>query len=97
MEKLSGKHCWVFVYDVIVHTDTAEEHAKGLGDVFERCRRAKLQLQPQKCVLAKDTVRYLGFKLFYRNIEASPNKVKAVQIFPIPRSVKDVTSFLGLA
>jgi len=35
--------------------------------------------------------------LSYRGIEASPDKVKAVQNFPIPRSVKDVRSFLGLS
>ena len=29
--------------------------------------------------------------------EASPDKVKAVKNFPIPRSVKDVRSFLRLA
>jgi hypothetical protein len=32
-----------------------------------------------------------------RGIEASPEKVKAVQNFPVPRSVKDIISFLGLA
>ena len=31
------------------------------------------------------------------SIEASPDKVKAVQNFPTPQSVKDVRSFLGLA
>ena len=40
---------------------------------------------------------YLGFELSYSGIEASPDKVKAVQNFPKPQSVKDVRSFLGLA
>jgi hypothetical protein len=56
-----------------------------------------LQLQPEKCAFAKEKVTYLGFELSYRGIEASPDKVKTVQNFPIPRSVKDVRSFLGLA
>jgi len=51
----------------------------------------------QRSVFAKDTVTYLGFELSYRGIVASPDKLKAVQNFPIPRSVKDVRSFLGLA
>ena len=68
-----------------------------LANVFERFRKANLQLQPGKCVFAKDKVIYLGYELSYRGIEASPHKVKAVQNFPIPRSVKDVRSFLGLA
>jgi len=56
-----------------------------------------LQLQPEKCVFAKDKVTYLGLELSYRGTEASPDKVKAVQNFPTPQSLKDVRSFLGLA
>jgi len=65
-----------------------------LGGTF---RRANLQLQREKCVFAKDKFTYLGFELSYRGIEASPDKVKAVQDFPTPQSVKNVRSFLGLA
>ena len=87
---------WTFIDDVIIYSDTAEEHAKRLANVFERFRKTNLQLQPGKCVFAKDKVTYLGFELSYRGIEASPEKVKVVQNFPIARSVKDVRSFLGL-
>jgi hypothetical protein len=85
------------VDNVIVYSDTAEENAKRLANVFKRFRSANLQLQPEKCVFAKDKFTYLGFELSYRGIETSPDKVKAVQNFPIPRSVKNVRSFLGLA
>jgi hypothetical protein len=53
-KNLSGTGCWTFLDDVIVYSDTAEEHAKRLANVFERFRRANLQLQPEKCVFAKD-------------------------------------------
>jgi len=94
---LTGTECWVFIDDVIVYSDTAEEHVKRLTDVFERFRRANLQLKPEKYVFAKDKVTYLGFELSYRVIETSPNKVKEVQNFPTPQSLKDDRSFLGLA
>ena len=82
---------------LLIYSDTVEEHAKRLANVFERFKKANLQLQPEKCAFAKDKVACLGFELSYRGIEASPDKVKAVQNFPKPRSVKDVRSFLGLA
>ena len=97
LKNLTGTECWVFIDDVIVYSDTAEEHAKRLSDVLERFRRASLQLQPEKCVFAKEKFTYLGFELSHRGIEVSPNKVKAVQNFPTSKSVKDVRSFLGLA
>jgi hypothetical protein len=83
--------------DVILYSDTVEEHSKILGEVFERFLWANLQLQLPKCVFAKDKVTYLGFEVSSQGIEASPDKVQAVQKFQMPRSVKDVRSFLGLA
>jgi hypothetical protein len=97
LKNLTGTECWAFIDDVILYSDTAEEHAKRLANIFERFRRGNLQLQPQKCVFEKDTVTYIGFELSYRGTEASPDKVKAIQKFPISRSVKDVRSFIGLA
>jgi hypothetical protein len=97
LKNLTGIECWTFLDDVILYSDTAEEHAKRLANVFERFKQANLQLQPEKCVFAKDKVTYLGFELSHKGIEASPDKVKAVQNFPLPRSVKDVRAFLGLA
>ena len=55
---------------------------------FEPFRRANLQLQPEKCVFAKDKVTYLGLELSYRGIEALLDKVKAVKNFPIPDQLK---------
>ena len=96
LKSLTETECWVFIDNVIVYSDTVEEHAKKLSEVFERFRRANLQLQPEKCVFAKDKGTYLGFEWSYRGIEASPDKVKAVQNFPTPLSVKYVRSYLCL-
>jgi hypothetical protein len=97
LKNLTGTECWVYIDDVIVYSDTIEEHAKRLSNVMERFRKANLQLQPGKCVFAQEKVTYLGFELSHRGVEASPDKVKAIQNFPIPKTVRDVRSFLGLA
>jgi hypothetical protein len=97
LRNLIGHEAWVLIDDILIYSDMVEEHAKKLANVFERFKKDNLQLQPEKCAFAKNKVTYLGFELSYRGTEASPDKVKAVQNFPIPRSVKDVRSFLGLA
>jgi hypothetical protein len=75
----------------------AEEHAQRLAGVCERFERADLQLQREKCEFAKDQVQYLGHVISSREIEASPDKIKAIQEYPIPKTVKNVRAFLGLA
>ena len=65
--------------------------------VLERFDRANLQLQPGKCVFAQPQVKYLGYIVSRDGIRASPDKTKAIKIFPVPKNVKKVRSLLGLA
>jgi hypothetical protein len=95
LRNLIGHEAWVFIDDILIYSDKVEEHAKRLANVLERFKNANLQLQPEKCAFAKDKVTYLRFELSYRGTEASPDKVKAVQNFPIPRSVKDIVNNFG--
>jgi hypothetical protein len=97
LKELRGTECWVFLDDLIVFSDSIEEHAIRLEHVFQRFERANLLLQPAKCVFAKSEVKYLGYVVSREGISASPDKVKAVRDYPTPKTVKDVRSFLGLA
>jgi hypothetical protein len=56
LRNFTGSECWVFMDDVIIFLDTVQEHAKRLADVFERFRKANLQLQPEKHDFVKDRV-----------------------------------------
>ena len=94
---LVGNECYVLAEDVIVYDNTIEEHASRLSHVLERFDRANLQLQPGKCVFAQSQVAYIGNIVSRDGIRASPDKTKAVKNFPIPKNVKEVRSFLGLA
>jgi hypothetical protein len=97
LKNLKGTECWVYIDDIILFGKTAEEHAERLAHVLERLEKANLQLQPSKCVFASNQVDYLGHVISKEGIKASPEKVKAIREYPIPRTVKDVRAFLGLA
>ena len=97
LRDLVRNEAYVFIDDVIVYGNTLEEHARRLGHVLERFDRANLKLQPGKCVFAQPQVEYLGYVVSREGIRASPDKTKAVRNFPVPRNVKEVRSFLGLA
>ena len=97
LKDLVGDECHVFVDDDVVFWRTAEEHAARLEHVLERFDMANLQLHPQKCAFAQPQVNYLGYVLSQDGISASPDKVKAEKEYPVPKNVKDVRAFLGLA
>jgi hypothetical protein len=87
----------VYLGDLILFSNTAEEHAQKLERVLERFEIANLQLHPVKCVIAQPQEKYLGYTLSEKRVSASSDKVEAVKNYPTPRNAKDVTAFLGLA
>jgi hypothetical protein len=96
LRNLTGSECWVFTDDVIIFSDTVQEHAKGLANVFEGFRKTNLQLQPEKCDFAKNKVVYQGCVLSQKGVKAADGKIRAVQQYPVPKSVKEARAFLGL-
>jgi hypothetical protein len=97
LNDLIGEDCYVFLDDVIIYSRTIEEHAARLEKVLKRFKAAKLQLHPEKCVIAQSQVNYLGYVLNQHVITNSTDKVKAVKDYPTPTNVKEVRAFLGLA
>ncbi len=60
---LSGiewKFCFVYLDDILVCSETFEEHLEYLKIVFERLREAGPTLKPRKCFFAQTRVIHLG-------------------------------------
>jgi hypothetical protein len=97
LKELRRTECWIFLDDLIIFSDTIEEHARRFEHVQQRFEKANLLLQTKKCVFAKPGVGYLGYVVSRDGITASPDKVKALRDYPVPGNIKDVRAFLGLA
>jgi hypothetical protein len=96
LQDLVGTDCYVYLDDLILFSNTVEEHAQKLGRVLERFERANLQLHAGKCAIAQPQIKYLGYTLSEKGISASSDKVDAVKHYPIPQNAKDVRAFLEL-
>ena len=93
---LPWETCLVYLDDIIVHAASFEDHIENLCRVLERLRQANLKLNPKKCRLFRQQVQLLGYTVSKHGISADQEKVKAVQNWPRPRSVREVRSFMGL-
>ena len=93
----SNPFCSVYIDDIIVYSDSVEEHLDHLTQIFGRLRRSGLKLHPQKCCLGFSEVAYLGHTISAHGISPNPEKVRAVQEFQVPSNVKKVREFLGIA
>ena len=87
--------CIVYLDDIIIFSDTKEEHLKRLEAVFQKLHAAGLKLKPSKCFFFKEEIEYLGHVVSGKGISTNPKKVEAVAKWPTPQTVYDVRSFLG--
>lgn len=82
--------------DLLLASDTLDEHITLLGEILRALAQLDLQLQPNKCQFAYQEIEYLGFRVTTSGIEPGSNKSKAISQFPTPANAKTVLSFLGL-
>ena len=87
--------CIIYLDDIIVFSETPQEHIKRLHGVFQKLASAGLNLKPSKCEFFKKKITYLGHVVSEKGIEVYPRKTEAVWKWPIPKTVTDVRSFLG--
>ena len=95
LEDLNMRWCIVYLDDIIIYSDTKEEHLKRLEAVFQKLATAGLKLKPFKCFFFKEEIDYLGHVVSGEGISTNPKKVEAVTKWSTPQTVYDVRSFLG--
>ena len=93
--ELNMNWCIVYLDDIIIFSDTKEEHLKILEAVFQKLCAAGLKLKPSKCFFFREEIEYLGHVVSGKGISTNPKKIEAVSKWPTPRTVYDVRSFLG--
>ena len=93
--KLNMNWCIVYLDDIIIFSDTKEEHLKRLEAVFQKLCTAGLKLKPSKCFFFREEIEYLGHVVSGKGISTNPKKIEAVSKWPTPKTVYDVRSFLG--
>ena len=87
--------CIIYLNDIIIHSQTPEEHLNRLRGVFEILRAVGLKLKPSKCTFFKDQIAYLEHIVSKQGIEVDLKKVEVIKKWPKPKTVTDVQSFLG--
>ncbi|GAW02536.1 hypothetical protein LENED_004198 [Lentinula edodes] len=79
----------VYLDDILIYSDTPEEHREHVKEVLRRLRKHRLYANPEKCEFNMDTVEYLGYILSPDGLTMSKEKVQTVLEWPVPRKVKD--------
>jgi len=85
----------VYLDDILIFTETLEEHWTVTRRVMELLQEHNLFLKLEKCKFEKTEVEYLGVIISQNSIKMDPVKVAGVMEWPTPSNRKEVQSFLG--
>ncbi len=94
---LIGNGLSVYMDDLILVSQGVDSHLDKLALVFQKFAEAGLKLNLSKCSFLKSSVVFLGHTVDKSDIHTNDAKIQVVQQFPVPSSVENVHSFLGLA
>ena len=93
---LKWKSCLVYLDDIIVYSDTFDQHLKDLHNVFTALADANLTLKASKCNFCRKALKFLGHLITSEGIKPDPDLTATITAFQQPKKIKDVQAFLGL-
>ena len=85
-----------YLDDVIIFSETAEQHLKHIQIVLTRLKQANLKLKKSKCTFFKKELHYLGHLLTTDGIKPQTEKIKAISEMKPPTNQKGIREFLGM-
>ncbi|KAJ9507994.1 hypothetical protein QJQ45_021328, partial [Haematococcus lacustris] len=86
----------VYLDDILVMSKSVDEHLKHLRKVFDLLRLNKLFAKQSKCEFMRTTLKFLGHVIFAGAIAVDPEKIKSISSWPVPQSLQQLQSFLGV-
>lgn len=85
-----------YIDDLLITSSCWTDHVEHLQIVFAKLKQAGLTVNFKKSSFCKDKVQFLGHILTPQGILTDPEKIKAIQEFPVPRNIRHLRSFIGL-
>ncbi|KAI0995691.1 Transposon Tf2-9 polyprotein, partial [Podosphaera aphanis] len=89
--------CKAYLDDILIYSDTLEEHQVHVYKVLEALQSKGIFLKPEKCEFHTQRTTYLGLIIEAGGIKMDPRKVETVKNWSTPKSLKDLQAFLGFA
>lgn len=84
-----------YVDDLVLATETFEEHLKYLRIILQRLHEANMGLKLSKCHFIQKQFKFVGFIVDRDGVRPDPAKVEKLREYKTPRNQKELRGFLG--
>ena len=86
----------IYIDDLLIYGNSFDQHFDRFKEVLSRLRHANLKLAPKKCHVLKRQITYLGHQIVDGIVKPDPAKTKIIDEYPVPKSIKEVKSYVSL-
>jgi hypothetical protein len=86
----------VFIDDILIYSQSEEEHADHLRKVLKRLREHQLYAKLSKCEFWIHEVLFLGHIINRDGLAVDPKKVVDIWNWKAPKDVRGIKSFIGM-
>jgi len=97
LREFLGHKVGVYLDDILIYSENMDDHIKLVQRVLDQLEQHDLAVLLKKSVFHQDEVEFLGYIVKTRGVTMSDRKVKSVQNWARPRSVKEVQILIGFA
>ena len=83
-------YCLIYLDDLIMFSQTMEEHLHQLHVVFDQLREYNLKLKPSKCSLFKEEINYLAHQVSKQGVWPSNANLKSIAECMLPQTYMEI-------
>ena len=85
-----GRNVEAYVDDILLKSKETSAFLSDVREVLRVLRNTRMMFNPKKCLFGVTSKKFLGYLVSRPEIEANPDKVKAIQDMSLPRNVQEV-------
>ena len=95
LSSVLGRHTAAYLDDVVIFSEDMDSHLLHLRETLTLLHRAGFRLNPEKCDVAVEEFKFLGFVVSAHGIRPDPEKTRAIAEMERPKDARGVRRFLG--
>ena len=96
-ELIAEGHVVVYMDDILIFTDTLEQHRDIVRRILQILKDNHLCVKPEKCEIEQEEMEFLGVVVGKGQVRMDRGKVQAIKEWISPKNKKGLQSFLGFS
>lgn len=85
----------IYLDDITIFSKSDQQHLNHLKQVFTKCRKYGISLNPKKTLFGLEEGKLLGHIISKDGIGIDPTRIEAILQIPHPRNIIELQAFLG--